>query len=356
MPQSSTITNFDLGELLDQESPEVNLIDALQLAERFGINAKGINALAGERDRNFYLMGVDQNEYVLKVVHPAESIETIDFQCKALLHIAERDPGVPVPRLYTSCDSHSPFLHWKAPLRPERAVIAISFLQGVSMHQYGTHQHLRTSVGKTLAHLNISLLDFSHSGQSRDLLWDSKLAHRVSPLLHEVDESLRVLCEQALGRFKKYVVPAMPALGEQVIHNDLNPYNLLIDTETGTRVVGIIDFGDMVSGPRIQDLATACAYQIHDGIDLLESISDVVSGYHQVSPLNDYEMEVLLDWIGARLALTIAISSWRALRHPENATYIVKNRAQATASISRLHSLSRDDSIDQLLTLIKQKS
>ncbi|WP_449376157.1 phosphotransferase [Bosea thiooxidans] len=55
--------------------------------------------LTGERDRNYHLRAGDAH-YVLKVSNPAEDPQVIDFQTRALLHIAAVDPGLPVPGFY----------------------------------------------------------------------------------------------------------------------------------------------------------------------------------------------------------------------------------------------------------------
>ncbi len=45
--------------------------------------------------------------------------------------------------------------------------------------------------------------------------------------------------------------------------------------------------------------------------------------------------------MATRIAMTIVISSWRALRYPENREYILRNRPGAAARLRRVASLSR---------------
>ena len=51
--------------------------------------------------------------------------------------------------------------------------------------------------------------------------------------------------------FEHYVTPLLPGLRKSVIHNDANDYNVIVGGNDdlygrNQRVVGVIDFGDMV--------------------------------------------------------------------------------------------------------------
>src|SRR5215831_19332246 len=73
--------------------------EAAQLArEVYGLEATA-RALPGEYDDNFHLTAAYGRAFVLKVMHPARERSFIDLQCKALVHLAERAPQLPVPRV-----------------------------------------------------------------------------------------------------------------------------------------------------------------------------------------------------------------------------------------------------------------
>ncbi|MFX5660644.1 phosphotransferase, partial [Acinetobacter baumannii] len=78
------------------------------------------------------------------------------------------------------------------------------------------------------ARLDLALAGFRHPAENHDLLWDLKRADRVRGLLAEIpDAERRALPERALDRFVAHVLPVLPALRTQVIHNDFNPHNVL---------------------------------------------------------------------------------------------------------------------------------
>ena len=46
----------------------------------------------------------DGSEWVLKIANPAENPALLDMQTQALLHIAEVDPGLAIPRVKATSD------------------------------------------------------------------------------------------------------------------------------------------------------------------------------------------------------------------------------------------------------------
>ena len=65
-----------------------------QAAVRFAMDLFGLKAdarqLPSERDQNFHLTAADGKAYVLKVANATENREVLDFQNKAILHVAAR--------------------------------------------------------------------------------------------------------------------------------------------------------------------------------------------------------------------------------------------------------------------------
>ena len=106
------------------------------------------------------------------------------------------------------------------------------------------------------------------------------------------------------------------------------------------RVSGIIDFGDMVHAPLINDVAVAASYHLDPETDALRTIAQFARDYQTLSPLTRDETYVLLDLVRARLAMVVAISGWRAARQPENAAYLMRNNAVSWARLAACADLS----------------
>ena len=131
------------------------------------------------------------------------------------------------------------------------------------------------------------------------------------------------------------------------MHNDLNPHNVVVDP-INARIAGIIDFGDLTFTARVNDLAIAAAYQVADSGDPLAPACDVIAAYHAVTPLDLLELDVLFDLIATRIVMTVVISSWRAVRYPENREYILRNNKPASSRLSRVAGLSPERAAQQI--------
>ncbi len=328
-----------LGEVLDAPPPPASVEDVVALArEHFGLEAVA-KPLTGERDRNFHLRAQDGAEYVLKVVHPAEDPAVTDFQGQALLHLEKTDASLPVPRARLPLT-----VRWQVQGQPDRLVRIYSWLPGRPLHLATPSVAQRHNLGTLLARLGLALKDFSHPAQNHVLLWDIQHAARVRPLLaHLEDPAQRAIPERLLDVFEQQAVPVMQRLRKQVIHNDFNPHNVLADAVDDEVIAGVIDFGDMVYAPLVQDLATACAYQVQPDGHPLAGPADVAAAFHAVCPLLPEEIDILFDLLAIRAVISVAISGWRAKKQPDNAPYILRNYPRAWAGMERLAAIPRDE-------------
>ncbi|MGV8951023.1 MAG: phosphotransferase, partial [Cypionkella sp.] len=180
------------------------------------------------------------------------------------------------------------------------------------------------------------------------LQWDLKQAAGLRPLLPAIsDPALRDLAEETLARFEAEIAPALPDLRWQVVHNDLNPHNVLTAPDDPDCISGVLDFGDMVATPLVCDVAIAAAYQL-DADHPLDSLLTFVRAYHAMLPLTLPERRLLGDLAATRMLTTIAITSARAARYPENAAYILRNFAQARAGLMAMATLNRTEMLTAL--------
>ena len=74
-------------------------------------------------------------------------------------------------------------------------------------------------------------------------------------------------------------VPKLAQLRSQIIHGDIHPYNTLMADDA--TITGIIDFGDLVHAPLVQDLSNAVSDFLFPGRDHAATIFEMVRGYCQ---------------------------------------------------------------------------
>src|SRR5207249_908544 len=127
------------------------------------------------------------------------------------------------------------------------------------------------------------------------------------------------------------VAALLPGLRRSVIHGDANDYNVLVEDgpDLATRcrrVVGIIDFGDMVHSCTVGNLAVGAAYALLDKSDPLSAAAEVVAGYNTEFPLDDKELTALFELIVLQLCLSARLTAHQQQQRPDD-DYLVTSQA-----------------------------
>jgi Ser/Thr protein kinase RdoA (MazF antagonist) len=326
-------------DVLESRPAAISVAEAQALAQTlYGLTVEA-RALTSERDQNFRLRAADGAQYVLKITNAAEDPAVSEMQALAFMHVAAADEGLPTPRLILTRSGKLMGVH-RAP-EGDRSVRLLTFLDGVLLHAARPTAAQRRSLGAAHARLGLALRGFAHPAQDHVLLWDLKQAAGLRKLLpHVTEPTRRAQAQQALDAFDARVAPQLPGLRWQVVHNDLNPHNVVVAPDDTDRVSGILDFGDMVHAPLVCDVAIAASYQL--GGAGLAGLCDYAGAYAAVTPLEAAELDLLYDLMAMRMATSVLISEWRAALYPENAEYILRNHPTAVKGLADLAGLGRE--------------
>jgi hydroxylysine kinase len=335
---------------LSTTAPDLSPAQASALVRRlYGIDGT-IQPLAGERDQNCRVEAADGSRYVFKISNPSEPVEVIEFQIAALDHIARASPDQPVPRIVRTLEGHARNTI-TLPNGQHTSVRMLTYLDGVQIRDTVRTPAQRRAMGMGLAQLNRALQGFAHPGAMHDLLWNVSAAHRLEAKLDcIVDAHRRELAGKFMARFTDHVLPHLASVRSQVIHNDYHLYNVLVAPDDHARIVGIIDFGDMLHAPLVGEVATAAAFHMTGSADPFEGPAQFVAAYHAALPLTDVEQQIVADLMATRHLITVLISEWRAARYPENRAYIMRHNPAAWEALSQMADLSRHAARDRLLT------
>ncbi|CAM2165100.1 hydroxylysine kinase [Paraburkholderia sacchari] len=348
---------FDNDALFGASTTRLNADEARALAaEAFGVEGR-VSPLNSERDQNFRVDGDDGAALVLKISHPAEDPDVTDFQTQVQLRLMNAPGGLPVPHLLP--DRAGNYIHWhRAPGAAQRQAVRLNtFLPGVPLHTVERSRAQRRALGSTLGQFDRALVGFTHDQANHHLLWDMQRLAQLRPLMRHIDgEARRALAARALERFESWTVPRVAGLRRQVIHNDLNAHNVLVDAANPDEVTGILDFGDMVEAPLVNDVAVAAAYQLADAPNPLTPALDLIAAWHAVNPLTDAEQLVLPELIVARLLVTVLITGWRAKQHPENSVYILRNNALSWQGLERFDALAEGQAQEIVFNALKRSN
>lgn len=306
-------------------SRPVPLERALALVrERYDLEPQSTTRLTGERDENFRLTVAGGAEYVLKIANPAENPAESDFQTAALLHIAKTDPALPCPRVLRDRTglAHVRFVDEGA----ERTARVLTFLPGRLLGASTRSQWQRAACGRIGARLALALRGFEHPAAVRTIVWDVRHTGHMRALLQDLARfPYQRSARKLLGKLAPAIESQLPLLRHQVVHNDLNPLNILVDPAAEDRVTGVIDFGDMTHTALIADVAVCAAELIPmdcaDPGAARESILDVARAYHACVPLRPTELVLLAALVAARLLMTVVIHEWHLQRNPASGHY-----------------------------------
>jgi hydroxylysine kinase len=305
--------------------------------------------LSAERDDNYRITAADGSQFLFKLAHSAEDPAVVDFQTKAFQHVRAVTPSIWVQRLVPTIDGALKTSLTDVDGR-QRLGWMLTYLAGVPLSCCGPTAEHAAQLGFIAAELDRALQAFSHPAAARGLLWDMQHAVQTRALLQYTHAaSDRVLGEQAIDTFEREASPVLATLRTQVIHNDLNPYNVIVHPIEPHQISGIIDFGDMVHAPLVNEVAVAAAYLVSATDAPFGTVPNFVAAYHSLNPLEPEEIAVLPQLIAVRQAIAIAITNWRATMYPENREYILRNHDSALWGLRKLTAIGERRAREQLM-------
>jgi 4-aminobutyrate aminotransferase-like enzyme/Ser/Thr protein kinase RdoA (MazF antagonist) len=320
--------------VLETQPPRFTPEEVARIAAQvFGVEGTATD-LGSERDRTF-LIDDGGAGAVIKISNLGEDSAVLDLEQAAIEHIVRVDPELPIARprgeraTFTGPDGvHHVRLferlhgQLRGPELGDRAVYAFA----------ATH-----------ARLNLALRSFFHPAAGRELLWNLEHTAKLRPLLDALDDAhCRRLVERVIDGFEERVAPRWLRLRAQVVHGDLTLGNVLLDDSD--RISGIVDFGDSCYTAQVADFAVDLASLLRGRpVDDVFRVGRIaVDGYASGLPFESDELAVVGDLVAARLAMIIAISSWRVRRYPENAEYIQAEDEDSLALLELFDELGAD--------------
>ncbi len=319
-----------------------------------------LTALPSYSDINYCLTDSDNNQWVVKVAASNDSASNITMQNEAMSFLSKQ--GVAVPKVLR--DRNGKRVNEIDGDGQRHFFRVISFLKGVI---YAESQITQTSeplwqhLGSILGQVNATMAEFKHAGAYRFLEWDLANGFSVCQMKKsQLNPQHLQLVDHFLKRYKLNVLPLLDKLPESIIHSDANDYNLLVDNEKKpNKIVGLIDFGDMVYTHTINELAISCAYAIMKQSDPANVIINMVKGYHQHRPLKLAEVQSLYYLIALRLCTTLCNAAEAIKKEPDN-EYLVISTLPAIDALKQLQKVNiqslenRLSQIDE--TLIEAKT
>ena len=305
-------------------SAPVPMERALSLVRRhYGLEARA-RPLTGERDQNIRLQAQSGAEYVLKIAHQDEAPAVSELVRAALLQLETADPTLPCPRVLRTREGSAGITFEDE--GGQRHACVVSYLPGRPLGSVPRLMRHRVDCGRMAARLTRALHGFEHPGAHRAIVWDVRHIGSVSALL---DDVVGFTDRNAVTELLAAVVPRVDAvigtLRQQVVHDDLNRFNVLVDERDAAKIVGVIDFGDATHTAIAADAAVTAAEQIPEdcagGAQARGTILDVVQAYHEIVPLQAAEISLLGTLVCARLITSVVVQQWHRQHNPDGRHY-----------------------------------
>lgn len=287
--------------------------------DRFAVTGK-LTALYSERDQNFRFAGGPDGDWILKISNADEDPDLVQAQIEALEFLARTAPDLPLPRVRRTVQGDG-CIALAGEAGSSHATFALSYLPGriASDCQLGEGDH--HAIGAMIARVERGMRGFFHPAMgNRALLWDIRqLGSLQDSLGHLGPDATRI--GGLVGEVQARLAGRLDGLPAQVIHGDIHGHNLIL-AESGTRIAGVIDFGDMFHGPAIVNLTNAMADFLHETDQPQQMWAALIRGYTGVRRIEPEEVDLLYDLALARQLATILITATRAAMAPGQPDYI----------------------------------
>ncbi len=320
------MTNDALLQRIETPRPDVTAGEAAAILETFyGLRGE-IVELGSQQDRN-YRISSEEGRFVLKICRSDYATVELEAQNAAMLHISGKTgaPRVPLPRRARNGDD----ILFLAVGGVDYQVRLLSYLDGEPLTP---RKHLSRPVveglGTLAARVAFLLSDFTHPGLDREVQWDLRRAGPVAlRLLSSVsDQAKRDRIAKVMVAAVKRLQPLAAQLRVQPIHHDITDDNVVARPDAHGRMIpdGVIDFGDIVEGWLVADLAVTCASLLHHADGDPFYILPCIKAFHAIYPLAEAEARALWPLIVARAAILAASGEMQLSIDPDN-TYVQAN-------------------------------
>jgi len=335
-------------KFLDRNTPKLPLEEIRQIALDLYNLSGDFKPLESERDQNYHIQTKSGENYVFKLSNQDEDPGVIDFQIKALTHIKEQAPALPVPRvLPTKKGTFSGMV--KSSDGTKHIVHVLTYLPGIILDEAKQTKTLWKNRGVFLARLDISLRGFFHTHARHQLPWDITRCTDLRPhTIHIPDTAARQNIEQIFGHMAADVLPKLKTLRHQVIHNDADVMNSLTDPKQPDIITGVLDFGDMIYAPLILEPILAADIPIIHKNNRIEFLSTLIAGYDSILPLEEEEIDLVYDLLLARYAIFATIIAWRRAMRPDQPAYLTEEEKPCWETISNLMAIKKSTVRDAL--------
>lgn len=220
------------------------------LHDSWGLIDATWSAFGSERDDTLHV-SCASGEFVLKVAHPLDDpdrlhrqLSLMEFVGKAPLPFATQTP-VPTSSGDITARINGRLAH------------LLPFLPGTPIRCSPQHSQGLANIGAAVWQLHEHMATYPEPYDTEHPWALGSLGTVLQKVDAVTSDNVRQGCERILTHVAQATLPRLAELPDQPTHNDAHTDNVLVD---GQKVVGIVDWGDSITQPRVADLAVAASY------------------------------------------------------------------------------------------------
>lgn len=289
-----------------------------ELLQPYGMTATSSKKMEGYDSINYKVVTENNEKYVLKYYRSIIDWEIVEAENHLLNYL--RDLDFEISQVIQNLNEQTLSKYEDGSFSR-----LLTFVEGNFLSEVNHTDELMFSFGQKTALLTKSLAHFSHPVyEKRRQAWDLKYASDNKYLTQYVENvSDRKLVEYYFDQWEQFTLPDLNNLHFQIIHSDLNDWNVL--TKNGL-VSGCIDFGDTAYSPRICEVAIALTYLMFEKNEPIQTTARFIEGYCSILQLTRKEIELLAMLIPMRLIISLCNSAHRkflAQNTNEDLSYIL---------------------------------
>jgi len=311
-------------------------LELLRLIEqRYQLEICQAESLGGEVDTNLYIKDVNGREFTVKRSWCSNAAD-VRWQYPLLAHLESRLQGITVPVIEAA---PSNALDFQVTAGGQLQVVRVArWVPGRVIGDVPSPSfELLREWGLLAAKCVLALSDYPSQRVPTSHAWDVRRSpDAVRKAIPYIEDRVRVKAVELIMRRAADSLLWLNKQPQQVIHQDLNDFNVLVDG-ANDHVTGLLDVGDSIFGPRVAEIVVAAAYGMLRQTDPHRAFDEVVAGYSQLLPLSDFDHANIFQLAALRLCVNATTWTMRTSLSPNE---YGQRRMAATWSTLELISIS----------------
>ena len=270
-----------------------------------------LKKLNSERDINFIISIHNKKKYVLKISNPLEKLDIIKYQDRLINHLrSNKELKKYIPKIF-----HKKIVKYFDQKNRACFVRILSYIDGRMYGDLKPNNNIEKSLGKLLGKTSIQLKSFYDKVGYRKFIWDPSNIDWIYKEINIFTGNKKLILLKCFSEYKNFVKDNLKKLKYSITHSDPNNYNLVVKNN---KVNGLLDYGDSIYAPTINDLAICLSYALMNNKNIYSTLKNIISQYNNLFPIDEDEINSIISLCKSRLMITVVMAKKQRIKYPSN--------------------------------------